>query len=153
MPTLPAPPLSHPTPLLGSFYPGYYVTFVTVMFFQEAAKALVTAVDPPAEGAKDGASASGWSRYGVIVGPKGANIVTRFVLWFLQLAAHLFFITYAGAAFVQIGDVTTSSGRSVSMWERIHAIYGKVYYVGHVVALLAFAASFALKAPKKAKGV
>ena len=119
------------------------------MFFQEAAKAFVSAVDPTAEGAKNGVSASGWSRYGTFEGPPGTHAVVRFALWLLQYACHTFFITYAGAAFVQIGDVVVQ-GRSVSMWERISTIYGKVYWAGHVLAALAFAASIAL-APRKAK--
>ncbi len=153
------------------------------MFFQEAAKAFVSAVDPPSVGAKDGSSVSGWSTYGTFGGKPGSNAVVRFLLWAAQYAVHTFFLTYAGSAFVQIGDLVVN-GRSISMWERISTIYGKLYvsffpppsplcarptsisrtphpstrslyetflqWAGHVLALLAFAASFAL-APRKAK--
>jgi hypothetical protein len=94
-------------------------------------------------------SESGWSRYGTFEGPSGANKALRFLLWALQYVVHTFFLTYAGSAFVQIGDLVIN-GRSVSMWERIHTIYGKIYYAGHVVAALAFVASFSLAAPRKA---
>ena len=131
------------------FFPGYYITFVNVMLFQEAAKALVKAVDPDAPGAKDGRSASGWSVYGTITGPPGTHVAVRGALWLAQFACDTLFMTYAGAAFVVVGSADIG-GRSVGMLERIGAIYGKMYYAGHVVAVLAFVAAFAL-APRKAR--
>jgi len=76
-------------------------------------------------------------------------ILVRSVTWFLQWVLITSAMTYAGASFVIVGEDDRFPG--LTIWERISSIYGRLYWAGHVLAMLCLAMGllFAPREPKR----
>ena len=112
------------------FKPGYYFTFFNVMVFQDAARALTSAID--ARAGFDAATS------GSFLAPRGASLPLRLVLWAAQFAIMTVAMTYAGSAFMLF---ELNKGATV---------YDALYWFGHAAAAAAFVLA-ALIAPRAAK--
>lgn len=110
------------------FYPGYYITFFSVLVFENAGIAFFAAAKRVLGVAID-------------VDPKTASTPARFVSWFAQWALLLVSLTYAGASF-QLFDVDSAP------------VYAYLSWFGHVSAVAAWVIAMLLDAavpPKRAE--
>jgi hypothetical protein len=113
------------------FYPGYYITIATVVFFQHVARQAVAYIDPAEE----------YSTGGVIVGSKKGQPwirTVRLAAWLGQWLVHnLFLMTYPLGAFTVIGEDALFPG--VSKLQRIAMIYSRIGWGCHVIAIAVMA--------------
>ena len=143
---------SHPHPLFR-LYPGYYIMFITMWLFQDTARAIKVQLERVVPGVFDKA--------GTIVGPQSAGgpgkrpvyawpSPLRFLLWLLQWGIQVGFLAYGSAAFVMIGNDPHCSGGELPSFcggsqppilTRINAVYARMHYMGHWLALGLYAAT------------
>ena len=113
-----------------------------------------------------------FSDAGIIVGPISARsedgTVTyawsrpfRLLVWLLQWCTHTLFLTYAGASFVIIGTDPHCSavppaafcqGTQPGMLARIAAIYSRLGWACHLVAIVLYVLTMALAPAAKSGG-
>jgi len=116
------------------------VAFFTVWLFQDSARNFVAAIDPQEKFTSRG-----------LLGPKVGGkyawpSIVRVLVWLVQWFVITSAMTYAGASFVIVGEDDRYPG--LSIWERISSIYGRMYWAGHISALV-FLVLGMLLAPKK----